>query len=773
NTMLAPDPLQRVVVISLVLVLLTVPMALGESPADKLYRAYYFEREKGDCGAAAKLYAEVAAAKDAPGDVQAMAKVRLVACQEEIATADLARLMPPEPLAYVELSRPGERVRKLLDQLGLLARPGQPPPAPGENRLAISPALVDAIFGLRGAAVAVTGLDPANHRPAGVAVLHPGDMTVVRGLLETGLPAAAEVIQPIGGFPTYRVEEAYVTLTARLVVAGTSPAEIESLLSRLKGTEPESLATNARLQDVLKDRRGELLFLCVNPQPLMPLVDALMMTGAGRSREGMLAHALLDPKSLQAVTGRLDVSDQGLAFELTLRLDEGHRNLVYNFLRRPAIDMAALRCVPAGAAGFLTLAMNPAPPQYADTAARPAGELPVVTALDIGRELFANINGVAIYFLPPAGAGAKGGIPDIGATITVNDPAKSDALWSQLLGLASLAAGGPTMEGAQRQVAGAAVRSYDFEKFSVHATTVGHHLLITSTDSAMTRALEAKRSGKSIVDDAGFAPLMARIGPHTTVALLAHAGRCAELARPFIPPGEAAELEPVIALLANTTAAVTIDHSDRMLRLGAGVNGVPDVSGLVNARLTLEQRRRRTQGELTQVMRAGNWEAAHKLLDEQLAARPGEPGLLRKKFDALAAQGGVPEAAKAAGAELNRAIWNDAQALNSFAWELLTEKKYGGRFSELALEAAQRCNELTGNAQWAYVDTLALAEFETGNRARAIELEEKAITLSKTRAGGAGLAEMERALKRFRQAAKQGESTGQAAQAAEVEPDSE
>lgn len=221
--------LTRLMIASLLVLAGSLSQARGESVADKFYQAYYLEQAKDDYAGAAKLYAQVVAARDAGAELQAAAKARLAGCQEELASSDLAKLMPPQPLAYVELSRPGERVRKLLDQLGLLAHADQPAVA-GQNRFAISPALIEATLGMRGAALAVTGFDPSNQRPSGVIVLAPGDMEIMRGLIETMLPAGATVVEPIGGFPTYETEGAYVTLTARLVVAASSPIEIEGVL---------------------------------------------------------------------------------------------------------------------------------------------------------------------------------------------------------------------------------------------------------------------------------------------------------------------------------------------------------------------------------------------------------------------------------------------------------------------------------------------------------------------------------------------------------------
>ncbi len=751
--MLPVQELVRRAIVSLAILAAGVAAGQGQTTQDRFYQAYYLEHADGDIAAAAELYGQVAQARNVDPELQASAQARLAVCREELATADFTRLMPPEPLAYLELNRPGERLRKLIDQLGLLADAGSVP-TPGQNRLAISPALIDAVLGMRGLCVAVTGFDPASEQPAGVAILHPGDMELIRGLIETALPAAALVVEPIGGYPTYQIEQFHVTLTKRLVVAGSSRMEIQGVLERMRDPHAESLAENADLAPILRERNEAMLFFCVNPKPLMPLID-MMMGSASQSREVALARALLDPSSFQSLAGRFDISDQGLVLELTLRLDEGHRNLVYNFFRRPALDPQTLRCVPAGAAGFLALAMNEAPADYAQTLAAEGSQQPIVTALDLGRELFANINGIAICVLPPTpGVPRPAGmpIPDVVAVITVNDPSQSLAIWNQFLGIASVAAGAPTMDGKTREIAGVPVRSYHFEAggVTVHVAADGHDLMIATTTAALERCIAAKREGHSILADDAFAYPLSQLDASTTFAVVVHPARCAAVARPFMSAADVAEMDPVLALLKDTTALVKVDHSDRTLRLATAVSGVPDVSGLVNQMLTEQHRRARLQGEIKQALRGKNWHEALRLVDEQLSAAPGDLEALRSKFNILAVQVKDRDAAARLAEELFAALKDSATSLNDFAWALLTEDQYGQEYNDMALRFARRSNELTGESNWAYVDTLALAEFEAGDTARAVELEEKAIELSRER-GGPGMDALEKALARFRE----------------------
>jgi tetratricopeptide (TPR) repeat protein len=68
-------------------------------------------------------------------------------------------------------------------------------------------------------------------------------------------------------------------------------------------------------------------------------------------------------------------------------------------------------------------------------------------------------------------------------------------------------------------------------------------------------------------------------------------------------------------------------------------------------------------------------------------------------------------------------------ALNAYAWELLTNADAGLRNPKLALQHAEKCNELTNNPNPQFLDTLALAYFNTGKLQAALATEEKAVRL--------------------------------------------
>jgi len=715
----------------LVVLLATGSLARADSWEDKFYRAFYLETAQGDVAGALDLYRQVSTAERADAKLKAKAEARRQACEEELASADFARLMPPDTLVYAELNRPGEKLLGLIEALGLLA-PDEHPTVESQQRFAISPVLVNAFLDVRGVAVAVTGFDPINQKPMGVAVFHPGNLELVRGLLETALPVAAEPAKPISGYPTYKVEgEALVTLTKRLVVVSPQRGLIVNVIRRLNGESDRSLATSEALAEVLKDREEALLFFCVNAKPIMPLLNAAMAAGGTQSRELAMAQAVLDLNSIHSLTGRADLSGEGLSLDIALRLDEGHHNLVYNLLRMPPLDRETLRCVPQGAAGFLAMALNEAGAGPAATSARESEKPPVVTGLDFGREIFANIVGLAVYVLPPSGATAAGGppIPDVAAVITVNDPSKSEALWTQMLGVASLAAGARAIEGAAVEIEGTQVRSYAFpEGITIYLATLDNAVLISPSQSAMARSLAARGSAKSILDDPTFAANLSRLGPHSTIAVFAHAGRCVEIAKQFAPPCDLAEVEPWLGVLDETVASMVVTHSGEVFRFSAMVTGMPDVGDLV-----------------TQL-----------IVEEVGTARAGResPDIdhLLKKFRILAVGQEDRAAALAVGELILRKAHDAEGTLNSFAWALLTEEQYQDRFDELALRLSERSNEISGQRVWQYVDTLAWAKFKTGDAQAAVELEKKALALCDD---DGDTAELKKALARFEAALDQ------------------
>lgn len=207
-------------------------------------------------------------------------------------------------------------------------------------------------------------------------------------------------------------------------------------------------------------------------------------------------------------------------------------------------------------------------------------------------------------------------------------------------------------------------------------------------------------------------------------------------------------MEPVVELLTDTVAALTVEHSDQMLRLTAAVTGVPDVGEFVGKMIAQERQRGKRHGQLAAAVGRENWDEAIEQVDKLVTEGPDDGELLKSKFDVPAVHKEDHAAALAWANEMLTRLHDDAQSLNEFAWALLTEDKYEQQYNEAALRFARRSNEITEHSVWAYLDTLALAEFVNGDAEKAITLEKKAIKLCR-RSSASQLPELENMLKRF------------------------
>ena len=715
---------KRTILVTLMAIAATVSGARAESAEEAYYRAYYLETAKGDVEAAADLYAQVVKDRRVDDEIKADAQARAQACREELACSDFATLMPPDAFVYLELSRPGDRLISLIEQLGFLG--GQlEPTVPGEKRVAISPALIKEVLGIRGAAVAITGFDMASQMPSGVLVFHPGNLDVIRGMIETGLPIGGTAAKPIGGFPTYCVEEhVYITLTSRLVVASPQRNLISGVLRRLSGDEKSSLADNKDLAQAMSDRDDSLLYFCVNAKPIMPMVKGLLGAGAMQCHEMAIAQAVLDLDSLRTLSGNIGIGDDGIFMDLALRLDEGHHNLVFNLFRTPAISHETLKCIPHGAAAFVAGALNEAPTQKSGQ----TDGKPIVTLLDIGREIFANMTSLAIYLLPPDGSAKTGSfLPDLGAVITVNDTNKSRALWTTIMGVASLATGAQSIEGIPVEIEGEKVESFRFpDNITIYFATLGNDVLISSSKSAMARSIDAKHGGQSILDDKAFAQCFSRISKSATKMHVAHAARCFEVAKQYVGPGEIAEAEPFLAAMSDTVMSLVVEHSDEVFHISMTLNGLPDLGDAVAMMLAQEENKK----ALSRAMKKGEWDEALDIADRMLASQPNNTAVLSEKFRILATGKKDRQAALEFAEACYERIHDDAERLNIAAWELLTEDEFEGQFPDLALKLSKRSNEITNHENWAHLDTLALAKLVNGDADAALKLENKAIELA-------------------------------------------
>ena len=559
--------------------------AAAEDPAEAAFRrGHYLQTYKHDLAGAAAAYKEVVDRAGVPGPLQADARLRLAQCQEDLATADFARLMPPDVIAYAEVSSPGEHLVKLARMMGLVreqpagtagAKPEATPLGQGAyfpDDFTLSPALLSALATFRGAAAAVTELDPQG-KPDGLLVVHPGDADLLRGMLETAVQFA-EPAESIGGFKTYRIHgQVWAVVTTRLFLVSRTRDQVAAAVARLGNPAAASLADQEPIRQLKSDRDGALLFAVIDGPRAAEQVNRHL-----HGQEGQVARAVLDLNHIRSVSVVVRTTAEGLSLEARLDLMEGHENLLYGLIRTAPCNRQSLQYVPGGAAAVMLLGLNPAGPATADREGSRGIREPL-SLMDIGREFFDNLEEIAV-FVAPSVAKADAScppIPDIGLVLVAKDAARSQALWTQLLSLPTTFVPGAAMSG-DTDVEGAKGTEYRFPNVPpIALVRAQDRAIVIGTRNAAGAAIRARSDKGSIVGDAGFKPLLDRLTPTSSKAVLVHTGRVAQTAAVLAHGREAEHLRLVGSVLDDVRICLVTDEAPTRFTIRAEVAGLPNV----------------------------------------------------------------------------------------------------------------------------------------------------------------------------------------------------
>jgi len=572
----------------------------AEPPAD-LYRAYYLENSARDYAAAKTLYDRVIADSGADESVRKQARLRADRCRDELAADNLASLVPPNVLGYVELRKPLALISSLAEAFGLAGkdirdllaeRPDADATMPFTlpKQITLSPALVEALSSFGGAAVAITGLENPN-QPSGLLIVHHGNDLLLKGVLETGFQFAPTA-RKIADLPTFGFQDKAIgVLTEALLIVGTSRNLVEEAVARLEGREGISLASRDDLKDVNARRAGATLFAYVDGRACIEQARKHLVSEHDQ-REFAQADAVLDFDHFRWATFAFGVRDKTISADLTVRMADDHRNLVFDLLRLPAMNRRTFGFVPADCAGVFGLGLNPvtAPSASRDDADKGSDHVRI-SGLDILREFFGNIQEVSAFVVPGSGAspskkagrrGSSERIPDAALVIASNDIRKSTALWSRILSLPAMAEGGAPAEPKAIDIAGTPARGFEIpEVGTVYLAELDGCLIVGTTKAAVRQSIQAHKKKKTIEDDAVMQAALKRVPSDSSLLLVVNGGRCAAIAASQASMGEAMPLNIGASAAKDTVVWFGLGQSASQMSLRIGVTGLPDLNQLI------------------------------------------------------------------------------------------------------------------------------------------------------------------------------------------------
>jgi predicted Zn-dependent protease len=128
--------------------------------------------------------------------------------------------------------------------------------------------------------------------------------------------------------------------------------------------------------------------------------------------------------------------------------------------------------------------------------------------------------------------------------------------------------------------------------------------------------------------------------------------------------------------------------------------------------------------------RSGDRVGAAAAFDALSKEFPNNENVMAMHFNFLLGDAATAGKGYAIGKKLMTNNWDNAGMLNMLAWAVADSEDVAKRDLAFALKAATRADEITKHNDASIIDTLARVYWELGNKAKAIELETKAITLA-------------------------------------------
>ena len=483
---------KSITIILILIAALIAPAALAKSASVLLQEGLYAEEVDGDLDAAIKIYAQIIKDGSAQRSHVAQALYRQGMCYmkkqqeqqaklafeklvteysdqtnvvskakpllQELSNADPAALMPPDTLIYVEFGSPGKQVETILkmlegtpieNPLAAIGGASQSGSSPG-NIVAnfLNPNMMAEFKKIRGAGVGITGI--AQPDPPVVVVLFPGKSDALRGLLFGALTFLGKPLEAFEGMQMVEFTDGGGAAYDDNVVILTSPraytaGQLTWCVKQYKGVanEPTLASSNKSFARINKKGRQENAFtIWANVDQAYTTLTKLFPEGQ-IPQQILQANGLADFDNIDDLIAFLSLEESGIALEANVSFKDGHNSLAYNMFRTPKLSKAALEAVPSDAVALLSVAWGGADSPQSQALRQ---QIQNASGLEIGGDIFANIDQVTLFVLPSAISSGEtpAGIPpiatSIGLVLTSENPRQTRQILTGLLTATNLIA---------------------------------------------------------------------------------------------------------------------------------------------------------------------------------------------------------------------------------------------------------------------------------------------------------------------------------------------
>jgi len=564
--------------------------------AQALYRqGMCYLKKKDDAGAKAafgKLTAEYA------DHTELVEKVRPFLA--DLMNHDPAELMPPETLIYVELGSPGEQIETILTMLkgtpfenplavvggGDTADAGTAWKAPGDIIAAfMNPSMMAEFKKIKGMAVGVTGITQ-NNNPPGIVVLYPGKSDALRGLIMMGLSMAGTASAPIQGMQTLNIQNAAaVAYDDEVILIAQPPEQLQWCVKQYKGliSEPTLASSNKSFAKISKKARHDnALTVWAN----IDEVYAQVLKMEQSPQELLQANAIFDFGNIDEFILVCSVEPSGLNYKADIFFKDGHHCLAYDMIRTPNISRTALEAVPSEAIAIASFALNQANGVQAE---KVSTKIQNITGLDIGREIYANIEQVTAFIMPADSSSASwDALPGcVGLAITSHNPQQTRQILATLLGTANAMSGDKPAGPIDADAGKFRVGMGGDREIYCYMDQVKNTTILSLNRSVIDASIAAVEHKKSICTAGPLNDAVNRLSPTTSKIILVNIGGVIRMAGPAVDIGSlnderrsqlSTSIEQLARAADRTTVEVCTDEQVNNFALSAGVTGIPPLN---------------------------------------------------------------------------------------------------------------------------------------------------------------------------------------------------
>ena len=573
--------------------------------AQALYRQGMCSLKKKDEAKAREVFQKLV--NDYQDQTEVVERVRPML--EELGNADPASLMPPETIAYVEIGSPGRQVATILKTLkgtplenpfsiigmkdGRQGAGGDKNPVQMINAL-FNPSMLAEMEKVRGIGVGV--LDIAQKNPPTIVVLYPGKSEALKGLLQMGLSALGTATDPIEGMPAVKFGDGGGAAFDGTVVILASPSPrgqdlLQWAVQQYKGrsSRPSLASSNKSFSRISRQARQQnALTLWLNVNETYTRLNKMLPAGQIPPQIQM-ADDFVNFKDIDDVIASLSLRETGIALEANVDFKAGYQSLAYSMIHTPNLNKGALQAVPAGAVALVSLTLGPAGTPQAQAA---SDKIRSATGLDIGSQIFGNIEQVTLFLVPPKEALLPEGqqIPPIvrsfGLAITSRNPPQTQQLLTSLLQMANLAT-------PDSQAALPATGRYEIPlaigmKLFGYTDEASKRMVLSLNSQIVEESLTAAKSDKSVLSGGPLQDALATLSPTTSKLIVVSVAGALQLAAQnvHLPSEEVNKqaqqsLDEVIKATQKTTIRLQTNEAADSFGVRLSISDLPPIKDII------------------------------------------------------------------------------------------------------------------------------------------------------------------------------------------------